>query len=241
MPPNTPSGTWFFASIGAREMLLELLPLRSLIVLAGTARLQHEAMYTYIQHHIVRFISQFFVSPYTFLQILRKTNGVVSGSGALSVLCAVETSGWIANDLDIYILNGQPQTVMLRKFLNASGFSRRSLSCSHPYSRGNIKSVGTFIHGSNKVDIIESCTQSAFSPILACHLTTVINYFSADTIFSAYPTLTGQHRGIINPKIVRPGQTSTADFVLQTHINFPRFLPIFPDFLERLSHLAPIY
>ena len=28
--------------------------------------------------------------------------------------------------------------------------------------------------------------------------------------------------------------------VLQTHINFPRFLPIFPDFLERLSHLAPI-
>jgi hypothetical protein len=29
--------------------------------------------------------------------------------------------------------------------------------------------------------------------------------------------------------------------VLQTHINFPRFPPIFPDFLERLSHLAPIY
>ena len=30
-------------------------------------------------------------------------------------------------------------------------------------------------------------------------------------------------------------------FLLQTHINFPRFLPIFPDFLEQLSHLAPIY
>jgi hypothetical protein len=29
--------------------------------------------------------------------------------------------------------------------------------------------------------------------------------------------------------------------MLQTHINFPRFLPIFPDFLEQLSHLAPIY
>jgi hypothetical protein len=29
--------------------------------------------------------------------------------------------------------------------------------------------------------------------------------------------------------------------VLQTHINFPIFFPIFPDFLERLSHLAPIY
>jgi hypothetical protein len=29
--------------------------------------------------------------------------------------------------------------------------------------------------------------------------------------------------------------------LLQTHINFPRFLPIFPGFLKRLSHLAPIY
>ena len=29
--------------------------------------------------------------------------------------------------------------------------------------------------------------------------------------------------------------------MLQTHINFPRFLPISPDFLEQLSHLAPIY
>jgi hypothetical protein len=44
-------------------------------------------------------------------------------------------------------------------------------------------------------------------------------------------------------------ETQVADFgedepewsVLQTHINFPRFLTIFPDFLERLSHLAPIY
>ena len=29
--------------------------------------------------------------------------------------------------------------------------------------------------------------------------------------------------------------------LLQIHINFPRFLPIFPDFLEWLSHLAPMY
>ena len=29
--------------------------------------------------------------------------------------------------------------------------------------------------------------------------------------------------------------------VLQIHINFPRFLPIFPYFLEQLLHLAPIY
>jgi hypothetical protein len=37
------------------------------------------------------------------------------------------------------------------------------------------------------------------------------------------------------------GAGTRRDKVLQTHINFPRFLPIFPDCLERLSHLAPIY
>jgi hypothetical protein len=33
--------------------------------------------------------------------------------------------------------------------------------------------------------------------------------------------------------------SDTLCWLLQTHINFPRFLPIFPDFLERLSHFSP--
>jgi hypothetical protein len=41
------------------------------------------------------------------------------------------------------------------------------------------------------------------------------------------------------PLVGPPGSPTLA--LLQTHINFPIFLPIFPDFLERLSHLAPIY
>jgi hypothetical protein len=32
-----------------------------------------------------------------------------------------------------------------------------------------------------------------------------------------------------------------SNYLLQTHIIFPRFLPISPDFLEQLSHLAHIY
>jgi hypothetical protein len=37
------------------------------------------------------------------------------------------------------------------------------------------------------------------------------------------------------------GGSFVGRWLLQTYINFPRFLPIFPDLLERLSHLAPIY
>jgi hypothetical protein len=46
----------------------------------------------------------------------------------------------------------------------------------------------------------------------------------------------GNHLHVINSYAAGMEQE-----LLQTHINFPRFLPIFPDFLERLSHLAPIY
>jgi hypothetical protein len=54
------------------------------------------------------------------------------------------------------------------------------------------------------------------------------------------------HPGIAQAAVVQhfktlPDSEALIFNLLQTHINFPRFLPIFPDFLERLSHLAPIY
>jgi hypothetical protein len=46
--------------------------------------------------------------------------------------------------------------------------------------------------------------------------------------------------GCCDPAVPEGGDVAM-EILLQTHINFPRFLPIFPGFLERLSHLAPIY
>ena len=47
------------------------------------------------------------------------------------------------------------------------------------------------------------------------------------------------------PSMPRPqgnwGHQEGNQLMLQTHINFSKFLLIFTDFLERLSHLAPIY
>jgi hypothetical protein len=49
------------------------------------------------------------------------------------------------------------------------------------------------------------------------------------------------HTGSHTLAAIHKASEKSSPRVLQTHINFPRFLPIFPDFLERLSHLAPIY
>jgi hypothetical protein len=48
--------------------------------------------------------------------------------------------------------------------------------------------------------------------------------------------ITGEYDGFS-----RAIKYNISDHLLQTHIKFSRFLPIFPDFLEQLSHVAPIY
>jgi hypothetical protein len=50
-----------------------------------------------------------------------------------------------------------------------------------------------------------------------------------------------QQETIHKTVVVREAVSTVCSLLLQTYLNFPRFLPIFPDFLERLSHSAPIY
>jgi hypothetical protein len=75
-------------------------------------------------------------------------------------------------------------------------------------------------------------------------------FFTQPRATSAMPMLLTQHvppRSLsivqtpIMQHITHPLPPAIQMLLLQTHINFPRFLPIFPGFLERLSHLAPIY
>ncbi|KAF8432548.1 hypothetical protein L210DRAFT_3321763, partial [Boletus edulis BED1] len=53
-----------------------------------------------------------------------------------------------------------------------------------------IRTVQSFYRGGHKVDLIKSKIDSALSPIFKFHSTTLMNYISADSIFSAYPSLT---------------------------------------------------
>jgi hypothetical protein len=50
-----------------------------------------------------------------------------------------------------------------------------------------------------------------------------------------------EHTKLYNPYIDRLEVDPYRGDSVTDPFNFPRFLPIFPDFLERLSHLAPIY
>ncbi|KAI6008657.1 hypothetical protein BKA83DRAFT_4029724, partial [Pisolithus microcarpus] len=53
-------------------------------------------------------------------------------------------------------------------------------------------------NGKNSVDVVVSKTSTTLSPIFPFHSTAVMNFISADTIFSGYPTLTLWHLSVVN-------------------------------------------
>jgi hypothetical protein len=77
---------------------------------------------------------------------------------------------------------------------------------------------------------------NAFGAVVEVTIERIAPTTSAPTAMSLPPVILRCHALLSNATFAVDG-----NMVLQTHINFPRFLPIFPDFLERLSHLAPIY
>ncbi|KIN98976.1 hypothetical protein M404DRAFT_92790, partial [Pisolithus tinctorius Marx 270] len=53
-------------------------------------------------------------------------------------------------------------------------------------------------NGHKLIDIIVSKTTSALSPIFQFHSTAIMNFFSANSLFCAYPSLTQCHHTMIN-------------------------------------------
>ncbi|KAF8451063.1 hypothetical protein L210DRAFT_3386289 [Boletus edulis BED1] len=178
-----------FTLLDVCEIIFKMLPLQSLIRLSVIAHREHESVFNYLQHQIIRFLSRFFNNTIMFLQLLRHMGAVVSGSAALQILFALENMAWSANDLDLYVLSQRRQPLV--DFFETSGFTPSLLHCSHPYCDGSICTIQSFYCGGHKVDLIKSKIDSALSPIFEFHSTMLMNYILADSIFSAYPSLTG--------------------------------------------------
>ncbi|KAF8439781.1 hypothetical protein L210DRAFT_3319189, partial [Boletus edulis BED1] len=156
-----------------------------------------------LRHRFMCLIASFFDHPLQFIKCLRTSQAVISGSSALQLLFSLETSTWKANDLDVYVANGQVTT--LDDFLRSSGFTCANSSTFPTYSLGSIRTITSYFREDRKVDLIQSRTHSALSPIFEFHLSPLMNYVSADSFFSAYPSLTARRQAIINPMLFDHG------------------------------------
>ncbi|KIK19910.1 hypothetical protein PISMIDRAFT_63470, partial [Pisolithus microcarpus 441] len=123
---------------------------------------------------------------------------IILGSTALHILLPTHGTAWTPGDLDIYI----PQSTsahLLKKLvlegftsvsevdMNKKGYSHCKLSCVFVLTKGHLC-----------INVLVSSTSAAISPILQFHSTTVMNFISADTIFSCYPSLTLRHLSMMN-------------------------------------------
>jgi hypothetical protein len=154
--------------------------------------------------------------------MMRRYQTVLSGSAALRVVDAAE---WWPGDLDFYcpehllveviqwfrrqgykVVHSMDQPYRARVFHNF-GSGRRpprpesslSLEFKARYSAEScMKKVYTLKHKRHRhlsINIIQSRSRSALAPLAFFHSSLVMNFISAEGVFSAYPSLTLNQQG----------------------------------------------
>lgn len=185
-------------------MVFFMLSIPTLALLASTSTYNRLV----VRHHIFRrsrsLVRSFVPVPENLFRVLRWTRSALSGSSIFQFLVPDTGSFWNPNDLDIYVPShkaGMESHVV--NFLLFEGYNIITTirfnngPNQQPYDNfGGITSVVKMGRGSQMIDVIHTRSPTFFSCISRFHLTAVMNFMSADGIFSAYPSLTDSAEAI---------------------------------------------
>ena len=179
------------------NQLLNSSNIESMALLAMTGTTNAEKVRLNLQQRIDSLAAPFFSSGTILQEILRTCDAVISGSSALHFLLPITTTTWKPNDLDLYVPHRYMRELTIR--LQNLGYQQLPLNPHTSYSSPHILAVHKFALREKIIDVIMSSTSAAFSPIFLFDSTAVMNFISADEIFSAYPDLTLQYKSLLNP------------------------------------------
>ena len=169
------------------------------LVCLGQSSCTHGALVgNYIINCMKLTISCFFPDVEGFRKMLRSCDAIVSSSSALHILLPPKSTTWIPVDLDIYVASSQFHYLKLLLVGHGYHLLHEGNTNDNPNSFSFIHTVATFGNGTQQIDVIISNTAN-IGPIFQFHSTTVMNFFSADHIFCAYPDLTLRLLARINP------------------------------------------
>ncbi|KIO04253.1 hypothetical protein M404DRAFT_110876, partial [Pisolithus tinctorius Marx 270] len=130
--------------------------------------------------------------------ILSVCNAVVSGSAALRMVLPASSCTWELSDLDIYVpCHNQAQLYNLLCKHNYIIVCNGRINVQN-YPPSTIYTVTTFGNGQKLIDIVVSRNTSTLSPIFQFNSTAMMNFFTADSLYCAYPSLTLHHHAMIN-------------------------------------------
>ncbi|KIO06637.1 hypothetical protein M404DRAFT_57506, partial [Pisolithus tinctorius Marx 270] len=152
----------------------------------------------YLKHCLQTTCSPFFPSTEIITNMLSACDAVISGSAALRMILPANACNWAPSNLDIYVARNS--STQLYNLLQKQDYHLVSQcnSSDGDYPPSTIFTVSTFGNGHKHIDVIVSKTTSALSPIFQFHSTAVMNFFSANSLFCAYPSLTLRHHAMIN-------------------------------------------
>jgi len=183
------------------EDLFDLCDLQDIMAFARSCRYIAGQVQWYLRRKLNILSARFFNNAADLAFILNACDAVISGSTALHFLLPIVSTPWSPTDLDLYIpLRCQLQ---LGHLLKKRGKSNISL-----YSTSKIFTVLTFTKADKKVDVIVSSTDCAVLPIFQFHSTAVMNFFTGNSIFCAYPSLTFRGLSMISASTLYNGSFS---------------------------------
>ncbi|KAI6156922.1 hypothetical protein BKA82DRAFT_4050995, partial [Pisolithus tinctorius] len=193
-----PVSTMYHMPLEIQRHILGYCNISDITMLAQTCTLLNLIACDYVHHHLHFMTFSFFDKPDMLSMILRSCDAVVSSSCALHLLLPANDTAWYPSDLDIYVschfmtcitvlLEREGYWIVHQHFVNPN-----------PYISSSIHSVILFSNMHCSIDVVVSNTAAAISPIFEFHSTTVMNFFTSDTIFCAYLTLTLHLMSMVN-------------------------------------------
>ncbi|KAG6835878.1 hypothetical protein H0H93_013718 [Arthromyces matolae] len=138
------------------------------------------------------------------LQLLRRTNSVISGS---LVLLIINTPDFLAHDIDFYVPDHQEAFFVdeLMSKYQLIDFTPRPKAMA--YTLPGVKSIRVLRTASESINInvIVSVNRNPLTPITSFHSSVVMNYLSGYELYVGYPLLTCNHRNVINSdRLIQP-------------------------------------
>ncbi|KAG0691708.1 hypothetical protein DFH29DRAFT_819127 [Suillus ampliporus] len=189
------------------ENVLKFLDLLDLESFAQTSVLHESWVVKYVHHRRSVLFALFLIHIPEFIALLDRTQSVVSGLAALSLIQSEEEATAI-QDIDVYTTEPyQSETLQFLK--EVEGYETISNFCWLPiYWDSAVVNLVRLCKGDRRMDVIITNYDSSITPLFQFHSTPVMNFISAHTICCAYPAWTLSHKGLIHPRIYTENATN---------------------------------
>lgn len=204
------------------DLVLDFLNLRDVLSFGNSSRSNKFYVRNYLKRRRYGMLGGLLNDTSAFLQVMRLTGAVISGSWALAFIMGLgDGENWLPKDLDLYVAGGQACKILLGHLMEChdydllGGYYTDDIQgiavplqppLLYTFSQGAIKCVfrlerQRFNESTGEVvvqyiDVIQSKTDQALDPILGFDQTCVMNWISATGIFCAYPSLTFRNKAI---------------------------------------------